>query len=235
MNARFGHLPHERAAAMIQAQLGQDVAVTSCTTDAYPVGLLPPEEAAMAGASPARRREFTAGRVIARQAMATLRRPQMAVPQSPDRAPIWPDGLVGSISHCKLACVAALAPATRISALGIDLEPNIALDADLVDIICTKSERNWLATLDRPNRDVLAKLIFSAKESVFKCQYPLSKAMLEFHDIELRLDLARHQFEARFLTDADPFLANSALPGKFAMDADHITTTVSIHIAEAPA
>jgi len=228
MNMRVRHAPHERVAAMIQTMIGADVAVVAAPAEAYPVGLLPTEAPAVANAVPARRREFTTGRVLARQAMTQLRLPQAAIPQAEDRAPIWPARVTGSISHDATLCVAAVAPRTRFKSFGIDVEANKPLDIDLIDIICTRAELDWLSKQRPSDITTLAKLIFSAKEAAFKCQYPHSGAMLDFHDLDLCFDLVKHQFTARFRTSAPPFKVKDILRGRFAIEADYIITTVAL-------
>ncbi|EBA06348.1 4'-phosphopantetheinyl transferase superfamily protein [Sagittula stellata] len=134
------------------------------------------EAASVARAVPARRQEFAAGRLAARRALAGLRpddRPT-DLPAGPDRLPLWPAGLTGSISHAAGLAVAAVARSPV--RLGIDLEADKPLDPDLVPEICLPSEYGTPAVR-----------VFSAKEAVFKAEYPHTRVMHGLHGIEVDL------------------------------------------------
>jgi 4'-phosphopantetheinyl transferase EntD len=170
--------------AALQNMLGPNVGIG--VTDPKAAGALWPEEtAAIARAIPKRRAEFAAGRHAARSAMVELGRAPCAIPQGPDRAPLWPAGLSGSIAHCDECCIAAVAYKKDYQTLGLDIEPATALAPDLTDIICTKPERDWLANL--PDPGLAAKMIFSAKEAVYKAQYPLTGKVIGFDEVTLEI------------------------------------------------
>lgn len=138
------------------------------------------EAASVARAVPARRQEFAAGRLAVRRARAGLGLPSddlaEGLPAGPDRLPLWPDGMTGSISHAAGLAVAAVArPPVR---LGIDLEEDKPLDPGLVEEICLPAEGAM-----PPIR------VFSAKEAIFKAEYPRTRVLHGFHGIEV--DLAR--------------------------------------------
>lgn len=149
-------------------------------------GLLEPELPAISGAVPKRRREFSAGRRAARAAMVELGLPPAPIPVGAQRAPLWPQGLVGSIAHCDTLCIAAVSRTHRC--LGLDIELATPLAPDLEEIICTPSERAWLDTLPPETRGLRAKQIFSAKEAFYKAQYPLTGRMIGFDEVELRFE-----------------------------------------------
>src|SRR5690242_5958922 len=98
-------------------------------------GLFAEEAAAVAGAVAARRAEFAAGRSAARRALAELGIGPVALPVGERRMPVWPTGIVGSITHCVGLAAAAVAWADDLAALGIDVEPAIALDADVLEVV----------------------------------------------------------------------------------------------------
>ncbi len=159
-------------------------------------GLLPEELPAVARATERRRREFAAGRIAARRAMAGLGVFGAPVPSGPDRAPVWPAGIVGSIAHTATACLAVAARAGQVRALGIDLEPDAPLEAYLVAEICTPPEIAWLVARPEAARGRLARLIFSAKECAYKCRYPLTRTLLEFADMRIEIDAVAGAFTA---------------------------------------
>lgn len=179
----------------------------------------PEEAASLARAVPARRAEFGAGRAACRAAMSMLGLPPTAVPAGADRAPVWPAGLTGSLSHTEALCIAALAHSGRIRAIGVDLEPATDLAPDLIPTVCTLAERAWLACQPAPQRGTLAKLIFSAKECAFKCQYPLTRTLFDFDTLEITPDLDTGQFEATFTRAIGEFGAGACLSGRFVMEA----------------
>ena len=205
----------------LRAVLPPGVAVGAADPTAPETGLWPEESAAMARAIPTRRREFAAGRRAARAAMQALDLPGAAISPGPDRAPIWPTGTVGSVSHGGGACLALVARQGAITGLGIDLEPAEALPRDMIETVCTSTERDAITV-----HDLLGRVIFCAKEAVYKAQYPLSRQTLEFHDLETSIDLAEGQFEACFARACPPFQAGARIPGHIVIAEGIILTVV---------
>jgi 4'-phosphopantetheinyl transferase EntD len=141
-----------------------------------------------------RLREFAHGRACARRALAQLGIPACPIPVGDKRAPIWPEEIVGSISHCGQHAAAVAAYRTTTEGLGIDLETKDGLDRPLLDIVCRPEELLWL---DKFESDcVLDKHLFSAKESLFKCVWPLLQRFIDFQEIEIRLNLAENTYTA---------------------------------------
>ncbi len=147
--------------------------------------LWPEEEVAAMRMTRKRRNEFAAGRASARSAMADIGLPQTAIPMGPDRAPIWPFGLKGSISHCDRAAVALVSHGDQIQSLGVDIEEDHPLDRSIWDTVLTTEEQVGLAAYPKSVRGIFAKQMFSAKEAVFKAQYPITKKFLSFRDVTL--------------------------------------------------
>ena len=173
------------------------------------------EAAEMARAVPKRRAEFFAGRAAAHQAMRALGHLPTPVAMGKDRAPVWPDGLSGSISHCAGACVALMAEASRYRALAVDIEPDADLPVEVIGVVCLPSERAWLAELPVLDRGRMARLIFSAKETVYKLQYPITGKMLDFSDVEIVVNVDDERFDARFTAPYAPDFADALLAGWF--------------------
>ncbi|MCU9837683.1 4'-phosphopantetheinyl transferase superfamily protein [Ruegeria sp. WL0004] len=183
------------------------------------------ELAAIPGAVDKRRREFTAGRMATRLALRELGAPAMAVPMGADRAPIWPPGLLGTITHTGTACLAAVAWEGELRLLGLDLEEDSPLDPDLMPTICTPAETAWLAGQD--NRGHWAKLIFSAKECAYKAQYRISRTLFGFDTLRITLDTANKGFTATFRTGVPGFKRGDILRGRFATGHGLIVTAIA--------
>ncbi len=150
--------------------------------------LLPEEAEYVARAVPKRVQEFAAGRTCARLAMASFGVTDFALRVAADRQPVWPTGIVGSITHTAGLCLAVVAEQTRIAAVGIDCEVVGHVSTDIWETICTAAEVAWLGALPLPLRPAAVALLFSAKEAVYKCQYPLTGEWLDFHDLDTRPD-----------------------------------------------
>jgi 4'-phosphopantetheinyl transferase EntD len=128
---------------------------------------------------------------------------------------VWPEGVIGSITHTDDHCAAVIARRSRgIASIGIDLEPDNDLPADILDTVCRIEELTWLNDQPAEQRGLLAKAIFSAKECAYKAQYPLSRDVLEFHDLGVWLYTDEQRFEAEFMRDCAPFTKGQRLAGR---------------------
>lgn len=190
--------------------------------------LLGDEVLAIEQVSPPRAREFGAGRAAARAAMERLGHVPRPVLQGEDRAPIWPVGLKGSITHTDRDCMAVVTDAPEIAALGLDLEPMSPLEPSLWPSVCTMPEMQWLASLGPSQRGHFAKLIFCAKEAVYKAQYQISRTMLDFQAADLEFDLAAGRFSARFRVDVPGFSDKVPIPGRFAILSSNFFAAVEL-------
>ena len=133
-----------------------------------------------------------------------------------DRAPLWPSGVVGSISHTDVYRVAAVAKSPPYRSLGVDAEPDVPLEESLWPEICTARELNWLTRQPEPVRGLLCHVLFVLKECVYKYQSPITKTLLDFQDVEVTLDSRAQRFEAELLRPAlAGFPAGSTLRGRF--------------------
>ncbi|WP_373635708.1 4'-phosphopantetheinyl transferase [Yoonia sp. SS1-5] len=198
------------------------VAVTDPRAD-YP-DLHPTEAPHTSGMIAKRLREFRAGRHAARTAMRELGLSDPAVPVGPDRAPIWPDGINGSITHCDTACI-AIAHRGR-ETVGIDIEPDQPLPDELIDLVCSPAEQARLATADRGR---MARVIFSAKEAVFKAQYPITRQMIDFNAMDITPDLANQKFLAVFQTPVGLFEKGFAITGRIALENGFILSGMTLN------
>lgn len=200
-----------------------------CTTP------FPEELDAVASAVPARRREFACGRACAHAALRALGEDDTPIPAASTRAPDWPHGIVGSISHTRELAAAVVCRGVDAQAVGLDLErADARLGEDARHLMLTPAE---IAQTDAARgTDVRAAvLIFSAKESVHKVVAPLWGHHADPQDIEIRLDMAAYRFAAtvrvRAGTDPAPGPAAAAareLRGSFTFVADHVVTALCL-------
>lgn len=179
------------------------------------------EFALIDSAAPARRREFRAGRSYARRALSRLRIAPAAILRTPTRAPAWPHGVVGSISHSGEACGVIVALADQLRAVGLDLEQQSALPHDTIAMICGLDElRNASRALDAEPQ-VAALRIFSIKESVYKAYRPVADEFLDFHDVHVEVDAARATFLASIINRSRaPLYESRAISGHFGVASD---------------
>ena len=208
-----------RLTALARSLLPASAAVAA----ADPRAALPRDPDTPSGALPKREREFASGRAAARAALATLGYPAARIPMSADRAPCWPQGATGSITHSATACLAAAARMTDLTALGLDLEPDRPLAEDLWDTVLLPAERAALPGSDAGRQ---AMLIFSAKEAAYKAQFPLSRCLFGFD--MLQVSVAPGMFTATFRHPAGPFAAGSQLTGRWGRGEGHILAAVAL-------
>jgi 4'-phosphopantetheinyl transferase EntD len=181
--------------------------------DPSEVHLFPEESALIANAVDKRRREFSTARMCAREALQALGFAPSAIPAGSRGEPLWPTGALGSITHCAGYRAAAVARTDELLTLGIDAEPNAALPEGLLDDIALPDELPVLRTLAAHRPEVhWDRLLFSAKESVYKAWFPLEQRWLGFEDARLSIDLDAGTFQARLLVPA-PLLPDGPLRG----------------------
>ncbi|MEJ6404879.1 4'-phosphopantetheinyl transferase family protein [Yoonia sp. 2307UL14-13] len=214
----------DRLQSAAQTILPDWVAVAVSDPREASLPLLPAEEEAAITMVPKRRREFATGRACARRAMGDLGLDALPVPMGPDRAPIWPKGVRGSISHCESACIAAVTLGDAL--LGIDVEPYRPLKDDLIDLICTDAERSSISAALSVVPAVAARVIFCAKEAVYKAQYPITKQIINFNDLAVFSASPGIQFMAEFNRRVGQFPAGYRLGGSLFIDANFVLTGV---------
>jgi 4'-phosphopantetheinyl transferase EntD len=182
---------------------GPDVWTGSLAIERADPDALPPAEAALAARFAAhRRREFAAGRQCARGLLAELGAGAPLLLVDAHRAPGWPAGIVGTISHGAGLCVVAVARLGAVRGLGVDVESDAPLGASVRRRVCTEGEERLLAGADEAEAGRHAKLLFGAKEAIFKCVHPLWQRPLGLRDVEVRLEPAAGRFRARALAAA---------------------------------
>lgn len=162
-----------------------------------------------------RQTEFLAGRLCARAALLALTGRADVPALGEDRAPIWPAGVAGSISHSHGLATALVANSNQWRGLGLDLEEPLATDRALrlVEEILTPAELQRMDGLTPDQQAERITLTFSIKESLFKALYPLVQKRFYFHDAEL-LDCDGAKARLRLLIDLSAeWTAGSELEG----------------------
>lgn len=139
-----------------------------------------------------RRAEYLAGRYLAQQALRHINIFDQNVATNIDRSPIWPEGIIGSITHTNDYAYVALAPKTAISYVGIDCEKWLSKKVlkDIFNTVATEQEQSKLSVYNDAEQQNLLTLLFSAKESLFKALYPQVKCYFDFLDAEMMIDSA---------------------------------------------
>jgi 4'-phosphopantetheinyl transferase EntD len=176
-------------------------------------GLFPEEETLVARATEKRRQEFTAGRECAHRALSALGLPVVPILRGYRGAPRWPDGIVGSITHCAGYCAAAVARAHDLVTIGLDAEPDAALPGGVLELISQPAERARLRGLAAASPGIgWDRLLFCAKEAVYKAWFPLTGQWLGFADADITIDATERVFTARLQVPA-PVINGSPLTG----------------------
>lgn len=216
---------------MIEKILPDIVASTEAFDDPPDAVLFPEEEAVISRAVAKRRREFRTVRHCARLALGELGIPPVAVLPGEHREPLWPPGIVGSMTHCAGYRAAAVAHSRDLLAVGIDAEPHEPLPADVLGVIALDEEHIRLADLAEVERArCWDRVLFCAKETVYKAWFPLTHRWLGFQDAAITIDPAEGTFTARLLvtgpTSTGETLAR--FDGRWLIDNGLVLTAIAV-------
>jgi 4'-phosphopantetheinyl transferase EntD len=202
---------------MIERLLPPPVVAVEAFSDVPGEPVFPGEEDLVAKAVAKRRQEFVTARRCAREALERLGHPPAPIRSGPAREPLWPAGVVGSITHCDGYRAAAVAPAAEVTSFGIDAEPHGPLPDGVADAVTVAAEREMLDALTAVHPGVhWGRLLFSAKESIYKAWYPVHRRWLGFTDVRLSIDPVGGTFTADRLP---------GLQGRFLVDRGLIVTS----------
>jgi 4'-phosphopantetheinyl transferase EntD len=179
--------------------------------DLGPALLFPEETDHIARAVDKRRREFGTVRACAREALSELGFPPQPILPGRRGAPTWPDGVIGSMTHCDGYRAAAVALAGDAAGVGIDAEPGAPLPNGVLEAIALPAERRRLEILSARHPGVpWDRMLFSAKESVFKVWYPIVGTELAFEEAHITFMPDNGTFTARLLVGS-PLVAGAGL------------------------
>jgi 4'-phosphopantetheinyl transferase EntD len=216
---------------LIEAILPTVAAVEEAFGDPPGAALFPQEEAVIARAVDKRRREFTTTRACARAALARLGLPPVAIVPGQRGAPQWPDGVVGSMTHCAGYRACAVARDKDLLTIGLDAEPHDKLPDGVLGAVASEEERKRLATLAAAAPGThWDRILFSAKESVYKAWFPLTLRWLGFEHASVTIDPEAGTFTARLLV-AGPRVNDlplTAFSGRWLIDRGLIVTAIAV-------
>jgi 4'-phosphopantetheinyl transferase EntD len=213
---------------MLERLLPDDVVVVETGMDLLEAELFPEEIESLGRAVEKRRREFVTTRACARRALERLGIAPAPIVNGPKGEPIWPTAVVGSITHCSDYRACAVARKDCVASIGIDVELHEPLPSGVLEAVASATERRALrgygvsASWDR--------LLFSAKESVYKVWFPLMHRGLGFEDVELSIDASSGTFTARFIVPGPVIdgVRLSQLHGRWCVDAARIATAIAL-------
>jgi 4'-phosphopantetheinyl transferase EntD len=221
----------------IQGLFDDDVVVLTSTIDAAAVELLSPREAALVARAVAKRRnEFATARVLAREALTLFGIADAEILHEAKGAPVWPRGIAGSLTHCTRRALVAVGRAEAVGTVGIDAEDRAVLPAELWSRILTPGELRFLQTIPASERGRVALVMFSAKESLYKAQYPRTHLFMEFADARIDAmrvepgDVVRGTFACVFERDIGSFRAGTSVPGRFQEVGSEGTVVTAVQI-----
>jgi 4'-phosphopantetheinyl transferase EntD len=202
MAETLGTILPKGAVAVERGAIGAAPSLSGAIPDLFPV-----EQQLTAGASEQRRREFAEARACAREALQRLGVQAGPIPATPDGAPVWPDGVVGSITHKGGYRAAVVALGSDFAGIGIDAEPDERLPDGVLETIASARELDQVeALLERRGGLAWDRLLFCAKEATVKAAQPLGLGVAGVRSVEVTLDPDARSFGARLpAPDAPPF------------------------------
>jgi 4'-phosphopantetheinyl transferase EntD len=212
---------------MIERLLPGSVATAETHLDLVEIDLFPEEQCVIAKAVKKRRNEFVTGRACARQALDRMGVPLVAIASGARGEPLWPAGVVGSITHCQGYCACAVARSDQVLSLGIDTEVNRPLPQDVFRRVAFGPERDLLSVSSRVCVDML---LFSAKEAIYKAWFPIAKRWLGFEDVRVSIDVT-HQSFCGYVCVPGPVIDGRVItvfPGRWCVEDNLLHTACAI-------
>ncbi len=207
--------------------LPEGIAVVQARDSAPLDTLLVEERAMVAAAVPKRMLEFATGRWCAREALREQGIEGFPVLADANRAPLWPRGFVGSITHTDGFCAAAIGRRDAFAGIGIDAEMNGRVGRELWSNLFTSDEVDRLERMSEPQRASTATVLFSAKESFYKAQYSFTNAWLDFTAAAVSIEGDRWHLQ---LVNPHSAFARLRQPisGRFVIGDRHVVTAIAI-------
>ncbi|HTI21211.1 MAG TPA: 4'-phosphopantetheinyl transferase superfamily protein [Kutzneria sp.] len=215
---------------MIEDLLPAEVVSADVLGDDPDARLLPEEEPEVAKAVEKRVREFTIARSCARRALGKLGLPETPILRGAKRQPLWPAGIVGSITHTRGYYAAAVGRADEVLTVGIDAETHAELPDGVLGVVTLPEEREMLSRL--PSGTFWGRILFSAKESVYKSWFPLTEKWLGFNDARVTIDPVENTFSVSLLVEP-PLVRGVPLTGfegRYLVRDGFVVTAIAVSI-----
>ena len=165
---------------------GPDLAISWAPLEALSNDPHPDEWEDIASAASNRQKEFAAGRLLARALSDQLGLPPAPLRRADDHSPVWPADRTGSLSHCDALCAAVVGKRNAVQSVGVDIETIGRVEQKLWPTLFTEREASYFSSLAPDTVALETTLFFSAKETFYKCQYPLTQEWVGFQDVEIR-------------------------------------------------
>jgi 4'-phosphopantetheinyl transferase EntD len=209
-----------------------DLAYSEVYSDPPGLAPLPEEEPLIAKSVAKRRNEFITVRHCARIALGELGVPPVPILKGDKGEPCWPDGVVGSLTHCTGYRGAVVGRSAAVRSVGIDAEPHDVLPDGVLDAISLPEERSEI-TLKLPDSLHWDRILFCAKEATYKAWFPLTKRWLGFEDAHITFEpdgpgSAVGGFVSRILIDGEALAGPplTALRGRWSVDRGLVLTAI---------
>jgi 4'-phosphopantetheinyl transferase EntD len=209
-----------------------DLAYAEVYSDPPGLAPLPEEEPLIAKSVPKRRNEFITVRHCARIALRQLGVPAVPILKGDKGEPCWPDGVVGSLTHCTGYRGAVVGRTPSVRSVGIDAEPHDVLPDGVLDAITVEEERHELAAL--PEGLHWDRILFCAKEATYKAWFPLTRRWLGFEDAHIVFELdppdgsTTGVFVSKILVDGEALSGPplTALRGRWSVERGLVLTAI---------
>lgn len=183
---------------ILTSHFSAKIAWQACSATVPIDHLWPEERIQIANAISKRQLEYSNVRWCARQALQQLGHPPVALPNGPQRDPVWPQGIIGSLTHCAGYYAAAVARQSDCLAIGIDAELHQPMSHDTLSMVASPAEQRMLQQLAEYHPAIhWDTLLFSIKESIFKAWFPLTRRWLDFHQATVRLEHNSNTFSVQ--------------------------------------
>ncbi len=207
-----------------------DMAYSEVYSDPPGLAPLPEEESLIAKSVAKRRNEFITVRHCARIALAELGVAPVPILKGDKGEPCWPDGVVGSLTHCTGYRGAVVGRSAAVRSVGIDAEPHDVLPNGVLDAISLPQERTEIPQAMPPALH-WERILFCAKEATYKAWFPLTKRWLGFEDAHITFEAdgrAAGTFVSRILIDAEALSGPplTALRGRWSVDRGLVLTAI---------
>jgi len=218
--------------SLLATVLPDAVATAEMYSDPADLVPLPEEEPLIARSVTKRRNEFITVRACAREALGKLDVGPVPILKGDKGEPCWPDGIVGSLTHCEGFRGAVVARSTQVRSVGIDAEPHGVLPKGVLGAVALPEEQSAIGTLEGDLH--WDRILFCAKEATYKAWFPLTHRWLGFEDAHITFTLDSNGSSGTFLSRIliDPAAESgpplTELPGRFTVSNGLVLTAISL-------